>query len=402
MKARLPLIFILMTVVIDAMGIGLIMPVMPALIQEVEGGSLANAALWGGVLSSSFAIMQFVFSPVIGALSDRFGRRPVLLASLAVMTADYIVMAFAGTIWLLLAGRIVGGIAAATQATAAAYIADITPREGRGARFGLISAGFGVGFVLGPLIGGALGDMGTRAPFLAAAALAGTNLVFGWLILPETLKQTLRRRFEWRRASPLGALSALRALPGLGALLLVMFLYQLAFHVYPIIWSYFTTARFGWDPGMIGVSLAAFGISMAVVQGGLIRIALTRLGESGTVIAGLGFGLVSFGLMAFLSSGALALALIPVAAMAAIATPALQGILSRLCPDDRQGELQGALTSTHALSLIISPLVMTWVFARFTAPGSTIQLPGAPFLVALGLSAVALLLFLRARRAHPV
>jgi DHA1 family tetracycline resistance protein-like MFS transporter len=394
MRRKLPVMFILMTVVVDAMGIGLIMPVMPNLLLEIRAGSLANAALWGGVMSASFAVMQFLFGPIIGNLSDRFGRRPILLTSLAVMAADYLVMALAGSIWLLLAGRIVGGITAATQSTAAAFMADISSPEKRGAGFGLVSAAFGLGFVLGPLMGGLLGDLGTRAPFYAAALLAFSTLTFGWFILPETVGTALRRPFNWKRANPLGAFRSLAALPGQGRLLMVVFLYQLAFNVYPSIWPYFTLARFNWSPRMIGVSLAVFGISLALVQGGLIRVALAHLGEVRVIILAFGFALLSFLVLAFISNGLLALALTPVSALAAMATPALQSLMSRQTPDDAQGELQGLFTSVGALSLILSPLLMTNVFAAFTAPDAVVYLPGAPFLASMVLAAAGLILFL--------
>lgn len=392
---RLPIVFILITVMLDAMGIGLIVPVMPDLIQEVGGGTLAEAALWGGVLSTSFAVMQFLFGPIVGNLSDRFGRRRVLLVSLVVMSLDYIVMAVAGTIWLLLAGRIVGGITAATGATANAYMADISSPKEKAANFGLIGAAFGAGFVLGPLIGGVLGEYGTRAPFYAAAGLSALNAVFGWLVLTETVTDRNRRPFEWRRANPFGAFRHLAQLPGLAPLLVVFFLYQLAFYVYPAVWSYFTTERFGWGPQMIGLSLGLFGVMMAVVQGGLIRMLLRRWGERLTVIYGHVFDLAAFGVIAFLSSGTLLLILTPLAALGAVITPALLGIMSRMAADDAQGELQGVLTSVNALATIIAPMVMTGVFAAFTGPGAPVYLPGAPFLVSLVLIGVGLTVFLR-------
>lgn len=394
MQRRLPTLFILITLVINAMGIGLIIPVMPNLILEVRGGSLADAALWGGILSTGFAVMQFLFGPTVGNLSDRFGRRPVLLTSLFVMAVDYLVMALAGSIWLLLLVRLIGGVTAATQSTAAAFMADTTPPDKRGAQFGLVSAAFGVGFILGPVIGGLLGDLGTRAPFYAAAALAAANFVFGCFILPETVTDETRRSFEWRRANPLGALKNISALPGLRRLLMVYFLYQLSFNVYPVIWAYFTQARFDWDTRMIGLSLAAFGISMALVQGGLIRLTLARFGELRTIVAGFIFGIVSFTLMAFVTSGAVALAFTPLAALAAMAAPALQSQMSRQSPADAQGELQGILTSVNALALIVAPMLMTSVFAAATAPGADIYLPGAPFLASLVLAVVGLALFM--------
>ncbi|MEL6620696.1 MAG: TCR/Tet family MFS transporter [Pseudomonadota bacterium] len=392
---KLPVLFILITVMIDAMGIGLIVPVMPDLIQEVRGMGLGTAALWGGVLSTVFALMQFLFGPLIGALSDRYGRRPVLLVSLVVMALDYIVMAVAGTIWLLLAGRIVGGITAATQSTANAYMADISAPSDKAANFGLIGAAFGLGFVLGPVIGGLLAEYGTRAPFYAAAALAGLNAVFGYFVLTETVTDRIRRPFAWRRANPLGVFKHLGRLHGLAPLLLVYFIYQLAFGVYPAVWAYYTAERFSWSPGMVGLSLGLFGISMALVQGGLIRPVLRVLAERGAVIYGHVADIGVFLLIGMVSSGTLLLILTPLAALPAVITPALQGIMSKAVGDDEQGELQGALTSISALAMILSPLMMTGAFYGFTRPSSGYYLPGAPFFLAACLMALALFVFLR-------
>jgi DHA1 family tetracycline resistance protein-like MFS transporter len=390
---RLPLIFILVTLMIDAMGIGLILPVMPGLIREVEGGTLAEAAVWGGILSTIFAMMQFLCAPLVGNLSDRFGRRPVLLVSLFVLSLDYLVMAVAGSIWLLLAGRIVGGITSATQSVGYAYIADISKPEEKAARFGLIGAAFGIGFVIGPLMGGVLGEFGTRAPFYAAAALAAINLVFGYFVLPETVTDRIRRPFEWRRANPLGAFLAVSKLPGTARLVVMFFLYQVAFFVYPAIWAYFTEARFGWEPGMIGFSLASFGIAMAVVQGVLIGKIIARFGERNTVWFGLCFNAVAFLAMATVTSGTVALILTPLTALGAVVTPALQGILSRTVSDDAQGELQGLLTSAGSLSMILSPLIMTYTFYAFTSEGASVYAPGAPFVVSMLLMGACALVF---------
>ncbi len=392
---RLPILFILITVMLDAMGIGLIIPVMPDLIREVQGGTLASAALWGGVLSTVFAVMQFLFGPIIGGLSDRFGRRPILLISLIVMSLDYLVMAVAGSIWLLLLGRIVGGITAATGPTASAYIADISKPEEKAANFGLIGAAFGAGFVLGPMIGGLLAEFGTRAPFYASAVLAAVNALFGYFVLKETVTDEIRRPFTWSRANPFGAFRSVARLPGIGRLLMIYLLYSIAFYVYPAVWSYFTQERFAWSPQMIGLSLGLFGIMMAVVQGGLIRLILRWLGERNTVIFGHVFDMAAFGAMAIVTSGTLALILTPLAALGAVITPALTAMMSRAVSDDAQGELQGVLASLHALSMILAPLVMTGVFAAFTREGAPIYLPGAPFLVSLVLMAISLAIFLR-------
>ncbi|MGH1356436.1 MAG: TCR/Tet family MFS transporter [Thalassovita sp.] len=394
MSKRLPIIFIMITVMLDAMGIGLIMPVMPDLIQEVGGGTLASAAIWGGILTTSFAMMQFLFSPLLGRLSDAFGRRPVLLVSLFVMSADYLVMALAGSIWLLLLGRIIGGITAATHSTANAYMADISRPQDKAANFGLIGAGFGVGFVLGPMLGGLLAEYGTRAPFYAAAFLAFANAMFGLTVLKETVTEKTRRAFDRRGANPFSAFRAISKLGGsVTPLLLVLFLYHLGTGVYPAIWAYFTTAKFDWSPSLIGMSLAVYGISMAVVQGVLIRPATRYFGDSRTVQIGIGIAVVALALVALIPNGWIIMALIPISALGAIAQPALQGILSRIAPNDAQGELQGVLASIASFSMIVGPLLMTQVFSYFASGEAPWLLPGAPFLLAAILMALGGLVF---------
>ncbi len=393
-STRLQVIFVLITLVIDAMGIGLIMPVMPDLIREIEGATLADAAIWGGYLSFSFAIMQFLFGPTVGNLSDRYGRRPVLLISLFIMAVDYAVMALADTMWLLLLGRIVGGITAATHSTAAAFIADISSDEERSQNFGLVSAAFGVGFVLGPVIGGLLASFGPRAPFIAAAILAASNFVFGYFVFPETVTDKIRRPFDWKRANPFGALMNIGRLPGIKPLLVVYFLYQVAFYVYPAIWSYFTQERFGWSPAMVGWSLAVFGISMAISQGLLIRKIIPWIGERKTVILGFALDIVVFFFTAILTNGWIVLGLTPLSALGGMATPAMQGLMSRAAGADQQGELQGLLTSIGALGMILSPLIMTRTFAMFSEDGTAYYLPGAPFLLSMVLMALGLGIYL--------
>lgn len=380
----------MLTVMIDAMGIGLIIPVMPDLIQEVGGGTLAKAAIWGGILSTTFAVMQFLFGPVMGGLSDRFGRRPVLLIALVVMALDYVLMALASALWVLLLGRVIGGITAATQSTATAYMADISTPQERAARFGLVGAAFGAGFVIGPVVGGLLAEYGTRAPFWVAAGLAASNALLGWVVLKETVTDANRRSFNWRRANPLGALRALGRLPGVTPLLLVYFIYYVGFAVYPAVWSYFGKERFDWPPSTIGLSLALFGVAMALIQGGLLRPVLRALGERGTVIAGHLFSIVSLIGIAVITSSTWVLLLTPIAAFGGIIPPALQGIMSARVANDAQGELQGALTSASALAMILSPLVMTYTFAQFTDADAPIYLPGAPFFLAAGLSTLGL------------
>lgn len=396
---RLQVAVIFGTVTLDAMGIGLILPIMPELLREVGGGSLAEAALWGGILSTVFAVMQFVFGPILGSLSDAIGRRPVLLVSLSMMAVDYLVMAVAGSIWLLLAARLVGGITAATHSTAAAYMADLSKPGEKAANFGLIGAGFGIGFVLGPLIGGLLGELGTRAPFYAAAGLALLNAGIGALVLKETVTDRIRRPFSWRRANPLGAVRQMGALPGLSRMLATYFVYCVAIYVYPAIWAYFTQARFGWGPQMVGLSLAIYGLSSAIVQIWVIRWMLARWGERRTVVAGFLFEIMACLLLAVVSSGLLALILTPLASLGAVITPALQSVMSQRAGDDAQGELQGVLGSANALAMILSPLAMTGVFAAFTAPGAGVYFPGAPFVLAALLLVAAMVLLPPSERA---
>ncbi len=389
---RLALTFILGTVTLDAIGIGVIFPVMPDLIRGVTGLTLSEAALWGGVLATSFAVMQFLFGPVIGALSDRFGRRPVLLLSLLVMALDYLVMAVAQTIWLLVAARIIAGITAATYSTATAFIADITPPDQRGSRFGLIGAGFGVGFVLGPLIGGLLAGIDTRAPFYAAAALAMANLIFGWFVLPETVTDATRRPFRLARANPLGALRAVGRLPGARLTLACFLILGIAMNVYPSVWAFYGQARFGWDSTMVGVSLAVYGISFAVGQALLVGPLIRRFGEHRAAHYGMWVDVITLAGLGLVTSPVLALALTPVTALGGVVTPALQALASRAAPANAQGELQGVMSSLNAIAMITSPLIMTTTFSHFTGASAPVFAPGAPFLLASALMLVCLLL----------
>jgi MFS transporter, DHA1 family, tetracycline resistance protein len=391
---KLAILFLLLTVVIDAMGIGLIMPVMPDLIRQLRGANLSEAAVWGGILSASFAIMQFLFGAALGNLSDRFGRRPVLLASLIVVTVDYIIMGLTQSIWILLLGRLVGGVASATQSTAAAYMADISKPGEKSANFGLLGAAFGVGFVFGPMLGGLLSEFGARAPFYAAAALAFANLVFGYFILPETVTDKIRRPLEWRRMNPFRALKNVGKLPGIGLLLVMFFFYQVAFFVYPGVWAYYTQEKFGWAARDVGLSLAAFGLGVAVVQGGLIRLVVPRLGEWRVVALGMCIAIAAFLSFGLVREGWMVYALIPLSTLGMMAQPALQAIMSQAAPDDAQGELQGVLTGVGAIASIISPLMMTGIFGYFTRVGAAIYAPGAPFYLAAILDGVALMIFL--------
>ena len=397
-RMRLTLAFILLTTMIDAIGISLILPIMPTLLRDVGGFALANAAFWGSILTAVFAVMQFLFGPFLGALSDRFGRRPILLISLAVMALDYIVMALAHTYWLLLLGRIVGGITAATPATTAAVMADISTPQEKAVRFGLFGAAFGIGFILGPPLGGLLAEFGTRAPFYAAAVLVGATAVVGYFIMPETVSDANRRAFSWDRANPLGAFRSVTKMPEMRKLLIVFFVYQVAFWVYPAIWAFYTEERFGWPPKIIGLSLGAFGIMMAIVQGGLIRLYMKWFGDRGTVIFGISFNALAFVFLAFVTNGTVALLFTPLTALGAVVTPAIQGMMSKKAADNSQGELQGVLASSNALAMAIAPPMMAAVFAMFAAKDAFVYLPGAPFLVSMALMVVCMTIYLKPTR----
>ncbi len=369
------------------------MPVMPNLLIELGAHDLSQAATWGGVLAAVFAVMQFLFGPTVGNLSDRFGRRPVLLISLAALTVDYLIMGFASALWVLVIGRLIGGMTSATQSTATAYMADISGPNEKAQNFGLIGAAFGVGFILGPLLGGVLGEYGSRAPFFFAAGLAALNTVFGLLVLSETVTDDIRRPFSWARANPVGGLRYIGKLPGVTRLLIVYFFYSVAFFVYPSVWAYFTQARFGWEPSMTGISLAVFGLSMALVQGGLIRLVIPRLGEHYTVMVGFAINALAFLVYALAYEGWQIFVLAPITSLGAISGPALQGIMSRTARADQQGELQGLLTSISAMAVIVSPLMMTNTFAYFTRPDAPVYFPGAPFVLSMALVILALLMF---------
>lgn len=333
-------------------------------------------------------------------MSDHFGRRPVLLVSLFIMCIDYLVMAIATSVWMLLIARLVAGITAATQSTATAFIADISTPEEKAKRFGMVGAAFGIGIVLGPVLGGVLAKWGTSAPFLAAAALSGMNLAFGLFVLPETVTDKVRRPLKWTRANPVGALKQLSKLPHVSRLLLLFFLYEFAFMVYPAIWAYFSKARFDWSPSMIGLSLGAFGISLAVVQGGLVGTVIKHLGERRTILYGICFNGFAFLFLSIVWSGWVALAFIPLTAIGAVVTPTLQGQMSTLAAGDQQGELQGVIGSSRSLAAIFSPLLMTQIFWLAT-PSTGFSLPGAPFLLSCVLMGVCAFVFARARPVAP-
>jgi DHA1 family tetracycline resistance protein-like MFS transporter len=374
------LIFIFITILVDVIGLGVIIPVVPKLIANLTGEGLSEASRYGGWLMFSFAIMQFAFSPIIGGLSDRFGRRPVLLLSLMGLGIDYVFHAYAPTIGWLFVGRLIAGMFGASFTTAAAYIADISTPEKRAQNFGLIGAAFGLGFIIGPLIGGLAGSAwGPRAPFIVAAILTLLNVVYGYFVLPESLSVEQRRPFDWKRANPIGSLMHLRKYPVVSGLVVSLVLIYIAAHAVQSNWSYYTMFKFNWDEAMVGYSLAVVGVLIASVQGGLIRVIIPKLGQKRSVYIGIGLyaiGLVLFGMAS--ASWMMFVFLLPYC-LGGIAGPALQGIISAQVPANEQGELQGALTSLMSVTAIIGPVLMNSLFAHFTAVDTPVYLPGVSF-----------------------
>jgi MFS transporter, DHA1 family, tetracycline resistance protein len=373
--------FIFFTLLIDVTGLGLIIPVMPKLIGGLIHGDISAVARWGGMLTFSYAVMQFIFSPVIGGLSDKYGRRPVLLLSLMGLGIDYLFLAFAPTIWWLFVGRIIAGITGASFTTASAYIADISTKENRAKNFGMIGAAFGLGFIIGPVTGGMLGSFGARVPFLVAAGLSLLNTLYGYFVLPESLVKENRRPFEWSRANPLGAFKQLKKYPGVLGLIASLVLIYLAAHAVQSNWVFFTVKKFNWNEKMIGFSLGMFGLLITIVQAGLIRYINPKLGNEKSVYVGL--SLYAFGLLLYAFAGYtwMMFAIMIPYCMGGIAGPALQSIISGHVPPNEQGELQGILTSFMSLTSIAGPLIMTNLFYYFTRPSSPVQFPGAPFLL---------------------
>jgi DHA1 family tetracycline resistance protein-like MFS transporter len=393
-RSRLTLTCILITILIDMIGVGIIVPVLPELLEDLTGGSVAQAAVIGGYLVFAYAFMQFVFSPVLGNLSDRYGRRPVLLLSLLGLTFDYLMMSIAPFVWYLFIGRIIAGIAGAALATATAYMADITPPHKRTHRFGLIGAAFGLGFIIGPVIGGELGEFGPRVPFYAAAALAFANFLFGWFVLPESLPKASRRKFDIRRANPLGAVLALKKYPSVLWLLGVLFFLQLATQALPTVFSYFTVEMFSWSSSTIGRTLGAFGLGFAISQAVLAGPLSKGIGEPAVAMIGLLAAIAGFAGVALSSDVYMLYLSILVGTVSGLAPPAINGVLSRQVPDNSQGELQGAVNAASSLATIIGPLAATQIFYHFTSETRAAgYFPGAPFLAASASVLAALILF---------
>ncbi len=373
--------FIFITMLIDIIGWGIIIPVIPSLIKELIHGDISEAAKYGGWLTFSYAITQFIFAPIVGNLSDKFGRRPILLISLFVFSLDYMLLAFAPTITWLFVGRILAGITGASITTASAYIADISTSENRAKNFGLIGAAFGLGFIIGPVIGGLLGQYGARVPFYAAAILCMLNFLYGYFILPESLDKENRRNFEWKRANPIGAFLHLKKYPNLIGLIIAIFILYVGSHAVQSNWSFYTMYRFNWDERMVGISLGIIGLLVGLVQGVLIRWINPKIGNVKSIYLGLLLYTIGMFLFAFATeSWMIFLFLIPYC-LGGIAGPALQAVVSENVKPSEQGEIQGTLASLMSASAIIGPPMMASVFYFFTHDEAPFKFPGAPFVL---------------------
>jgi DHA1 family tetracycline resistance protein-like MFS transporter len=394
--------FIFITLLIDVTGFGIIIPVLPKLIQTLIHGNLSDASRYGGLLTLAYAVMQFIFAPVLGNLSDKFGRRPVLLGSLLGFGIDYLFLAFAPTIGWLFLGRAIAGITGASFTTASAYIADVSTPEKRAQNFGMIGVAFGIGFIIGPVIGGVLGKFNTQLPFIAAAVLALLNALYGFFILPESLSKEHRRPFNIKRANPLGSLLQIKKYPSVLGLATSLFLVYFAAQAVQSVWTFYTIGKFGWNEAWVGYSLGFVGLMVAIVQGGLIRIAIPKLGQQRSIWIGLLLYSIGLLLFAFASKGWMMFAFIIPYAMGGIAGPALQGIMTEQVPANEQGELQGGLTSLASLSSIFGPWIMTYIFYYFTKPGTSLYLPGAPFILGAALMLLSTLLAVRSFKRNTI
>jgi len=380
--SRAALTFVLLTVFIDSLGFGIIIPSLPTVIMELTGLPVSRAADWGGYLLAVYALLQFFMAPVFGNVSDRYGRRPVLLASLAAFGVDFLLTGLATSMLWLFIGRAVAGLFGASFATAGAYIGDISTDDNRAKYFGFIGAAWGTGFTLGPVIGGFVAEhIDPRAPFFVAAALALANVVFGYFALPESLPPERRRPFEWARANPFGAFKSLTHLPMITGLLVAVFLYQMAHDSLPAVWMYYTREKFGWSEAEMGMSLTFVGIMTLIVMGGLTGVLVPRLGERRAVM--IGFLLMTVGFLgyAFAPTGWFIYVAIAIGSLGGIANPAMQSVMSRQVGPSAQGELQGAVASLSSVAAVLSPLIMTRLFSHYSSPEAAVVFPGMPYLV---------------------
>ena len=396
------LAFIFVTILIDVIGLGVIIPVLPALIEELTGEGVSRASQYAGWLSFAYAAAQFAFAPVVGGLSDRFGRRPVLLASLLGLGCDYIFLALAPSIGWLFVGRVIAGITGASFTTATAYIADVSPPEKRAQNFGLVGAAFGLGFIIGPVLGGLFAHFGARVPFVVAAGLSLCNFLYGFFLVPESLPAARRRPFEWARANAVASLVRLGKYPQIIGLVVALVLLYLAGSATQSVWTFYTILKFHWNETLIGYSLGAVGVGALIVQGGLVRVAIPKLGAGRAVALGMVFYTIGFVLFAFASKGWMMFAFTAVFALGGLAGPALQGSISGQVPPTEQGELQGALTSLISATGVVGPLLMTNLFAWFTRPQAPLYFPGMPFLAGAALTLLALLVAAGPLRRLPV
>ena len=386
--------FVLITVFLDMVGFGLIMPVLPALITDVGGMTLADAAFIGGWMFAAFSIGQFAFSPLMGNLSDRFGRRPLLLLAIFGLGLDYLFSALAPSIFWLFVGRVIAGICGSSYVIANAYIADVTAPQDRARAFGMVGAAFGVGFVLGPAIGGVLGEFGPRVPFYAAAAISALNLIYGWVVLPETLPPEKRRAFEWRRSNPFGALKVFRRYHGVLPLCAVLFVYFAASAVYPAIWPFWGMAKFGWSEAVVGLTLAAFGIVTAVFQGLVTGPVVVRFGEWRVCLFGLVTAVVVAAGYGLAGSLAAVLVLLVMHGPEGFVHPMLVAMMSKAVPEDAQGELQGGISAVMNIAMLIGTVAFSQVFGFFLQAGAPVQSPDIAYFLASAALLCTLVLFI--------
>jgi DHA1 family tetracycline resistance protein-like MFS transporter len=390
------------TLLIDITGWGIIIPVSPQLIMELSHSGASAASMWGMWMLEAYAVMQVVCAPIMGGLSDRFGRRPVLLLSLFGFCLDYLAMAFAPTLWWLFVTRIVAGCLGASFTTASAYIADVSTPEKRAQNFGMIGVAFGLGFIIGPLIGGLLSPLGLRVPFMACAGLTFLNGLYGLFVLPESLKPENRRPFDMKRANVVGSLLRLRNYPVITGLIVSLMLLYISSHAVQSNWGYYVVEKFGWSPDMIGYSLVVVGFAFAIVQGVLIRFIIPKLGQQRSVYIGLALYAVGFTLYALATQSWMMFAFTIVYCMGGIAGPALQGIISTQVPPNEQGELQGSLTALMSVTMIIGPGIMMSTFSYFTRSNTPIYLPGAPMLLGAVLTLLSAFLARRSLKKHHI
>jgi len=382
-------IFIFLTVLLDMLALGIVMPVLPRLVLAFMGNDTARASTVVGVFGTVWALMQFLSSPVIGAVSDRFGRRPIILLSNLGLGLDYVLMALAPGIVLLFVGRVISGITAASVSTAGAYIADAVPTEKRAGAFGMLSVAFGIGFVAGPAVGGVLGDIDPRLPFWCAAGLSLCNAAYGFFVLPESLVAERRAPFHWRRANPVGSLRLLRSHPELYGLAAVNFIEMVAHYSLTGVFVLYAGYRYGWDAKTVGLAISAVGVTSALVGGVIVRPAVARFGERACLIVGLLFGMLGFLMFGLASTGLWFLIGIPVMGLWGLTGPALQGLMTRRVGVDEQGQLQGAIASIQAIAGLIGPFLFSVTFAFFISGAGVWRIPGAPYLLAALLMSVA-------------